>query len=365
MTNKFCSFLSDQHHFNFDLVRPCCWIRGADANIFDKEAVKAQYTRLSQVTDWIPECNFCKKIEDQKLESPRLKSLNKSLPLATGNDPTILEIQIDDTCNAACIMCGYWTSTTWEEYNQKTLKLPASNPKRKETDISDRVEAIKNIVNFDTARRLSFLGGEPFKTSTHVEILKEIKHPENVTLHYVTNTSIFPDEDTVKLLLSFKRIELSVSIDGIGDHFNYIRWPLQWKQVVENLRKFSDLKKQMDIQINTSFTINPFNIFYIKDYNNWAIEFGKETNTSCRNWFLKGHSSQGVINLDCIPPSLREVLLEKYTAGSTEDILSRNFDREKFNKFIEYIEFHDKARKLSWRDTFPEVADHFERLIGK
>jgi organic radical activating enzyme len=354
MANKFCSYLSDQYHFNFDIVRPCCWIRGADANIFDKEDVKAKYERFSKVDDWIPECNSCKLMEDRNLESWRMRSNNKVNHSDDYSDPINIEIQIDDTCNAACIMCGDWTSTTWNEYNQKVLKL---HGKHNNVDIiSKRIESIKNIVNFDTVRRLSFLGGEPFKTSTHVEILKEIKNPKNVKLHYITNASIFPDDETLKLLLSFQSLALNVSIDGIDDHFNYIRWPLQWKQIVENLEKFNNLKKHMNIHLVTSYTINPFNVFYTKEYSEWATLFG------FNNWFKQGHGSQGIINLNCVPPSLNRELIKKYGAGSHEDKLTRYFDKNDFDKFINYIEFHDKARKLSWRDTFPEVAHHFDSI---
>ena len=354
MVNKFCSFLSEQYHFNFDIVKPCCWIRGADANIFDKEDVKSKYERFLKVDDWIPECNFCKSMEDRNLESWRMRSNKRFNNDNDHSNPVMIEIQIDDTCNAACIMCGDWTSTTWNEYNQKVLKLPG---KHNNVDkISERTEAIKNIVNFDTLEGISFLGGEPFKTSTHIEILNEIKHPEKVKLYYVTNGSIFPDDKTIDLLLKFKSLKLNFSIDGIDEHFNYIRWPLQWKQVVENLMKFNNLKEHIELHLNTSFTINPFNIFYTEEYSKWAKSFGFE------NWFKQGHGSQGVINLNCVPPLLHEELVKKYGAGSNEDLLTRHFDKKEFDKFINYIEFHDKARKLSWRDTFPEVAHYFDSI---
>jgi len=361
MKNTFCVFLSNQYNFNFDKVKSCCWIKNTDVSVFDKQAVQEQKARLAEVTDWIPECSYCYNVEKKGIISPRQKGFDLvefNDPDIQSGDPTKIEIQIDDTCNAACIMCGPWTSTTWREYNQKTLGGLTAAPPR--VNLTNAIAAINDLIDFDKVKIIHFFGGEPFKTNTHIEILKSIKNPQNIIISYITNGSIFPDQPTLDLLLSFKGIKIFFSIDGTGDHFNYIRWPLQWNQVKENLWKFTNLKTD-NKNFSISFTVNPFNIFYIKEYNEWVCDFLKDIpSVKPKFWFKKGHAATGIMNLRCIPPTLQQAIIEKYGIESYESRLMDKFDPTEYAKFMQYIEYHDAARKLDWKKIFPEIVEHFK-----
>ena len=262
--NNFCNFLSNTYHISYDAVKPCCWIKNTSANLLEVDKVKSQFDTLQQVTDWIPECIYCENLEKAKVQSPRLRAFTQDIFADTDpGDAVKVEIQIDEDCNAACLVCGPWHSTTWQQYVGKTInaKLPEDQKIQtfyaKNTTVEERINAVKQIVNFDKTKQLHFFGGEPFKTDTHLRFLREIKYPENIKLVYVSNASIFPTDETIELWKKFKHINIALSIDGIGEHFNYLRWPLQWDQVTEVLKKYITLFEKDKFEINCSFTATP------------------------------------------------------------------------------------------------------------
>jgi len=75
---------------------------------------------------------------------------------------------------------------------------------------------------------------------------------------------------------------------------------------------------------------------------------------------LKPHPVIGVMNLESVPDDLAHVLGDKYSTDSRIYKIINLFDASKYQKFIEYLEFHDQHRKLNFRTTFPEVAQYWK-----
>ena len=350
----FCNLLKHQHHMTYDVVKPCCWIKNNSASILNETAINEQTSRLSNITDWIPECDYCRTLEDSGLSSPRIKFADHHIfqnPIGIVK----LEVQIDDDCNAACLMCGTWNSTTWQQYTKKTIKDTTVHFTHK-ISANDRFETIKKTVDFNNIRMINFLGGEPLKTDTHLKVLGLIKDPAKVELVYVTNGSIFPSQEILDFWRKFKVVQISISIDGTDDHFNYLRWPLQWDQVTKNLIEYAKLE-QSKFKINTSFIITPFNILYQDQYKKWAVDFFAGTNIRGEDWFQNPWPVSGTINLECVSDKLKQAVLSKYGCDSKVYRLIQPFNEVKYQTFIEYVNTHDQHRNLVWKNTFPEVAD--------
>ena len=103
-------------------------------------------------------------------------------------------------------------------------------------------------------------------------------NPENVIVKYATNLSIFPNDETIELWKKFKKVILNVSIDGVGEKFEYVRWPLQWHQIDNNLKKLKQLKNQNDINLvyHIAYTGNPLTIWYLDELENYSQEHFQE-----------------------------------------------------------------------------------------
>jgi sulfatase maturation enzyme AslB (radical SAM superfamily) len=362
----FCKFLSNTYHFSYDNVKPCCWIKRTpetQINILDPN-IKEKLATIRQVDNWIPECSYCHDLENAGTTSPR-SDANKETIFRKDDiigDAVKIELQLDDDCNAACLMCGTWNSTTWQQYEEKTIKSKSPSY-RWQTTIDERITAVNNTVDFNKTREIHFFGGEPFKGDTQLRILEMIERPENIKLVYITNGSLFPCDKTLELWKQFNKVHIGISIDGIGEHFNYLRWPLQWHQVEANLIKYIELNYN-NVTINSSFTASPFNIFYIDQYTAWATEFEKHHKThktDLLSWFLKPQPVMGDhMDMSCIPPKLQKVIKNKYGEYSRIAKIMNKFDLEKCLHMLNYTRFHDKRRKNRWQDVFPEIVEHFD-----
>ena len=371
MTTKFCLYLTNAARFNQDTFEPCCWIK-RKGKLDDPKQLAEYRTWLSQIDDWVPECEFCYNKETRGIPSPRQKAENNPesivglLPDNEPDDITSLELQIDSGCNAACLICGDYNSSTWEKYN--IGKITDKSNSNKLIDLNNvlktksRFDKLKQTISLDKINMLVFLGGEPLSSDLHKEMLHEIKKVKSlndINVRYVTNGSKIPDEETISLWREVKKLRIMFSLDGIGEHFNYLRWPLQWNQVEKNIKFFIDLKIP-NIEIGISSAINPFNIFYYDRYIEWENEFFKNTNVRRGSRFKNAFESTGVINTLCIPMKLSAQIYKKYSVSEPWLIKHMNkFNPGAYDEFVEYIKLHDKKRGLNWKEVFPEIVEYF------
>lgn len=363
MDEPFCRLASNQLRFENDLISPCCWISKKVS--IDSEDVDQYIHWLKNINDWVPECSYCKNLEDRGIESGRLQrkqdfrffnhfNISKTdLP----GEVTSLEIQISEDCNAACLMCSEQNSSTWKKYNAKNdhlLKIKIDQDTKSKTE--RRLEFIIKTVDFSKLKYITFLGGEPLKNDDHFKILKKIKEVndfKDVVINYVTNGSYFPSDDILNFWKESKLVKINLSIDGIGDHFEYLRWPLQWKQVEKNIDKFFHLDKEKFF-VTTSYAVSPFNIFYHDRYVEWA------NSKDYKYAFNHPFEASGTINLTCVPIKLHHVLTEKYQDTFPNLLkLIRPFNFGNYKRFMEFVKHHDQRRNLDWRKSFPEVSDFF------
>ncbi len=370
MTQNFCNFLTNQYRFVYGVLQPCCWYTKTQDLSEGPEAVEKYKQELYEIKDWVPECNFCKVREDKGMHSPRYDANKPRLiPIEWIKGEGIsLEFQIDRDCNGACLICGDWNSTTWDQYTTQTINKKTFSIKNNEDNVEIWLKQIYETVKFDKVRHITFLGGEPLRTDTHFRILQEVKKVQdlkNVRVTYITNGSAKPTVEQLALWSELAHLNLHFSLDAIGEHFNYLRWPLQWSQVEKNLQYIVELNLS-NLGITGSYTLTPFNIFYHDRYDAWAHEFFKNTKYDPKNIFRQPFMANGVMSLAALPPVLAMIVRKKYKDyGSnkndhTVDKCIPNYTTIAYNEFMKHVEYHDKHRKLEWRKVFPEIERYFK-----
>jgi hypothetical protein len=377
MTAPFCRYLTNQYRFEYNQLSTCCWINKK----VDKDnpvEIEKYFEWARNLNDWDPACRRCQNMEISGQESFRIRANNR--PGRFGFDPsdkvgdiTSLEFQFDAECNSACLICSPDNSTTWQKYiaaDGKEIKkiIDISN----QVTRSSRLDVVKQLTKFDKVRQISFLGGEPLKSDFHLTIIEEInkvKSLNDLRLSYVTNGSMRPDARVIDLWKQCKSVQINVSVDGIGEHFNYLRWPLQWHQVCDNIRFILD-QKLPNLKLTSSYSVNPFNIFYHDRYVAWAKEFFKNDNPdSLIPFFRNPFRTDGVINLNSVPNKLKYEVYRKHGRMYPNLIkLIEMYKEDSAVKFLTYIREHDKKRNLDWKEIFPEIVPYFadlEKLIDK
>jgi hypothetical protein len=165
----------------------------------------------------------------------------------------------------------------------------------------------------------------------------------------------------IKIWSRFKRIDLAFSIDGIGEQFNYLRWPLQWSQVEDNIKYVLDLNGT-NIKITPfSYTTTPLSLYYHDTYVNWATDFFKDTYvksdlTFATPWQPRGNTE---MQLNAIPLKLADVIRSKYGPDHSITKLLEPYSLAKNIEFKNYINYHDKHRGTNWQKVFPEMIEYF------
>lgn len=361
MPNSTCRLLSNGYKFNtqFDSaleLTPCCLfteplrINLDDADFKNKiESYRMMLNGVdSQHDKRCYQCNF--------LNRKNLRRTWRDISFdivpedAELGDSSYLELQIDKTCNGGCIICGPWHSSFW----QNEMKVvPIKNKSQ-----VDPIEKILSIIDVQKVRKILFLGGEPFLSETDKKILSLIKQPELVNLQYTTNGSIYPSQDRIDLWKPFRSVLINFSIDGIGEKFNYIRYPLRWDKVRDNMINMRD-HLPGNVKFKMNHVVNILNLYYHDEFTRWHSSdfcqdrFGNEINYTFT-------PAVGVeLDPSNVTDKLYDLILSKYPTDSKvfKVIQNKTVDTDKILRFLGEI---DDRRKLNWRDVFPEIGDCFQ-----
>ena len=163
------------------------------------------------------------------------------------------DLRFGNKCNLKCRTCGPVDSSKWFEDwikvsntnslpHREKLKLVKDSKGNIQLNIPDYFEWYNNSIlwdeivnNIDNIKYYYFTGGEPTINDKHKELLqiiidKDLAH--NVNIRYNTNFAAVPNK-IFDYWSKFKTVQLGMSIDGIYNHFNYIRHP----RILENDRK--------------------------------------------------------------------------------------------------------------------------------
>lgn len=362
--SNFCRYLTNQERFVYGQIEPCCWItRSADMSDIDNVVEYKQW--LHGINDWVPECSFCQNREHNNMNSPRLNSFRSIPETYQIGEIVNIELQIDRDCNAACLMCGPWNSTTWGQHTPELKEIGIDFYLENELDVKKYLRQIKAHVNFNSLQRVMFNGGEPLRSDTHVEVINEIQKVrplDQVTITYFTNGSIQPSSDVIELWKKFRRVNLIFSIDGIEEHFDYLRWPLNWNQIENNLKYLLSLNIPT-FNIDCSYTVTPFNIFYHDRYVNWAKNIFFNTNVDAEQFFSKPLPVTGLMNMSATPAALQQQVQFKYsesaTTGQSVTKCLQPYNQEIYQTFMDYVTKQDQQRGTDWRKVFPEIVPYF------
>ena len=213
----------------------CCW---AEKSINSSTAINFFHPSLIDLRNQnqqqklpVDYCSKCIVQENSNKKSMRQGYLDTHGNATYGAGIQYLDINIDYTCNLACVTCGPDFSTTWR--NELKIKSHDVRP-----NLDNFFQSKLKELDLSQLREVRFWGGEPFLTLTHKKILEYIKSrvdPGQINLMYNTNGTQRIDQDTKHLIEQFKFARISFSIDAIGKQFEYLRYPAKWSQVEETL----------------------------------------------------------------------------------------------------------------------------------
>lgn len=199
--------------------------------------------------------------------------------------PQIIKIYTSNLCNSACVTCNELFSTHWQSVKRLPIQL----------NTISQFELDK--IEFSNIKMLSLIGGEPLYDKNIFDILQKLLEVNNLDcfVSMTTNGSISLTKKHIDILSKFKNLSICVSVDGIGPVFEYMRYPLKWKDVENNIQQYKQIAKYVSI----SYTLSNVNILYYDE----TIAWFKENNLSFNHNLVK---IPNYFNINALPEKVKK-----------------------------------------------------------
>jgi len=343
MSNKdtFCSKIFYHKEIDFsETTIPCCLIRPRSADI---DKMRTQLLNGERPI----ECKTCWDLEDKSIESDR-QIKNKSLDFYLDRDIERIEedckngnystktvkIAISNLCNSTCVTCGSELSSAWA-----TLR------KEKTFTIVDQTKI--DSIDWGGLVMLSFVGGEPLidkKVFATLEKMIELGNTD-CFIDMVTNGSVELTTKQIEILSKFNNVQMVLSIDGIEKRFEYMRYPLKWNKLLDNI----DLFKELGFSLAISYTVSNVNAMYYNETIDWFNSQGIPHNTNPVTEPL-------YFSPQCLPVEVKKKIDVPFI-NSENHITAHD---EQFIKACEELREQDQLKEIDIADYLPEFNEVME-----
>lgn len=281
------------------------------------------------------------------------------------SDIKVLSIPFGNTCNLACRICNSYSSSRWGAEEKKLKEHFPNIVINDHSKFYKDPEFIKSIINkTKNVAHVEFPGGEPFYADQelHYEFLLNLLNynPGNISLHYITNGTKFPDNDLLSIWEKFKKVDVQLSIDGTKKQFEYNRWPAVWPDVSLNIGKYLNLRDSYtNIQLSISHSVSIFTVYYLPEFLEWCSKNNLPTP------YLGLISRPDYFNITVLPTVTKQAIEQKLQGNPVlESVITAMWTRDDSNLLdnaIKYVKIIDKQRKEDFPFVFPELY----QLLGE
>lgn len=375
--------------------KPCCVAKAAPYTTRDKSPLEFFRSDVMEqlrrdmaggaITDHVMDyCKRCLITEAQSGHSKRIEEAKKhDRTVETGKFNSIKLKLFGNLCNLKCVMCAPLQSSKWAteiiEHGPLTIDDP-SVPDSSHKEIAHTTEwpirefppdkpVISPFQQMDQGKfyrdmeyiiprlkTLELTGGEPLINQDVLNFIKWIIDKgwnSKLSLKFVTNGTCFARD--LSFLGLFKKVRLSISIDGIGARGEYLRFGTKFPQLKENIVRYQEIKN-LTVVGNTCITA--LNIGYLDE----IFAFAESVNLPLKlSNILVAPRYLRALNL---PNALKQRYREKLEKCRWADrmgialrILGMKEDLPQFHALRRYLEALDVRRKTNVRELWPEFYE--------
>jgi MoaA/NifB/PqqE/SkfB family radical SAM enzyme len=335
-------------------VKSCCageWDWGnLKENTVEEILQDPKIVKLKQdILDGVPNdfCKICARGEEMSGSSQRSYFDKFSISDEQLQDVNAFELQSLDVrwsnlCNLACVYCCEDWSTSWQQIKGIPIS-PAI------------VDYHDNILNYITARAqgvesIILAGGEPLLHKQNIKLLESL--PESTHIDIITNLSINVERSRVFQLLDGRpNVHWSISMEGLGDRFEYVRQRAEWDQMCANLERI----KGQNITLFPVYCI--YSVSQLREYYQFAADVGANI-----HWQqLVGPDHLNVFNFS---QPVRQYAHDQIAQLLSDPIMQtvKNHDG-----FLDYVQsqllLNDPVKTQDHR--FRLLAPHYEKTLSK
>jgi sulfatase maturation enzyme AslB (radical SAM superfamily) len=300
----------------------------------DSEWLKSIKDQMSE-DKWPAECIRCELTENTSNSSIRLDMIERDKILkAIKKDYLIVGGMLDNICNSACQSCSPYLSTKLGSLHRKDYKQ------------------LDNYNNFtklpqDRIVELDITGGEPTASPAYKKLLLNL--PESVKIVRINTNGSLMIPEIPYLLDRGVRIIITLSLDGVGDIHDYLRWPIKWTRYTQNVLNYLELRSKHDmLRLNCWTTVSCLNIGDMEN----ILTYTEQNNLDHAYGF-------------CVRPTALDVRsTNKFTSEAKDKLLSSDRSllrslgercctlKDNSKELKQFIDAQDKLRKISYTQYY-------------
>ena len=322
-------------------------------------------------------CHRCWAEEESNKESLRMRQY-QYFPndyndfIKTGlwmQGPKTAVFKTSNVCNLACRSCAGWDSNTYAKEGQYYADYYQTQSQLNPTQIHNRfiprlppkhMDFMKYAEIADNLEKIDFFGGEPLLNVTQLDLLEYLANrglSKKITLFYSTNCTNRPTDRLKHAWDKFKRVEISMSIDGIGKQFEYLRWPGKWNDTMEIIDGIKDLKNQLNCELYTmaGYTISNMNAYYADEMTMWLTE-------NIGNIYINMVESPDYLALHAMPDYVKSNIRSHVKHAEVLGYLDIQLHNPiLWRQFIIWMKRQDLYREQTFAKVFPEFFNIIEK----
>jgi MoaA/NifB/PqqE/SkfB family radical SAM enzyme len=355
------------------------------------------------------QCEPCFSLEDQGVESLRQRHIAGKIPEARINlypdalskmahDFTMpfeiptMELKLNNLCNLKCRMCHPMDSTSWDDWSEVKEFYKAENNIMYAIVEEHNLENKPHLDKFQDNpewwaslekllphfRRVEFAGGEPLMDPQHYRILDMLApYGHQIEIKYATNLSMLGKSNRTvwEYWPKFKSVAVNVSIDGIGDVYEYVRGNANWAELVHNIKQIQTIPNisrivgAVTVQVSNVLILDKMIEYFLDDlgivFHTHRVEYPKVLSAQVLPAKLRALAIQRLQDISYQVKDFKLVkehpqLLE-YTLGQIQDNINYLQARDQSDKWLDCVEFNrrlDTTRNQSFLDVTPEFKQY-------
>jgi hypothetical protein len=222
------------------------------------------------------------------------------------------------------------------------------------------------IHSLDTVDTLIVTGGEPLINPKVIKLIQSL-HPQKLNLIVTTNgTQIKPD--VYKLLQNLRSCSITVSLEGVGAHNEYLRYGSHWIEQEKNIKWLSQLPNARWIPMLINHTLQMTSCWSLPALIDWCVENNYDFSINRLTW-------PTYLSLECMTDFQREKLINdlaqrimsvrqtfgdgntlSWLKGTIECLENVKHDAQRADQFRRYVKMLDTIRGTSFDDVFPSFG---------
>jgi len=371
MTDAYCSMIHGGLHLDFKrtpvTAQHCCLRKNQfpiDAHTnFWNHLNFVDLRKKNKTNIWDSGCHNCERLEQSGHFSMR-SGMNQGLDVYGKTDlsgPARIDLMFDISCNLACRTCGTHSSTFWQKHLKEhdLWQLPIFNPRR----VDEVIHSLQQL-DLSNLRQIVFCGGETMLGQSYWDVANwladNVPNAKNqLTVCFQTNGTQSILKQNIETIQKLYLVKLHISLDGVGEKFEYLRWPANWAQVTDNILHIKQTAPS-NVMFLVEETISIFNLMYTKELTQW-VQTHFVTNREGDVIDHTKHLATGDFSL----ANCSAEYVAAMASHSDSTLIPPNWieDEKKIKRMIASIKTADQLRAQSFEKTFPELAELYCRFL--